>query len=90
MEDWRNTQSNIQGRPTSVQSHGINSLVNCQSFTSTCLSIVQPQHCAQSSVTVQYQIICRINGIKQHAMKTSAKMEVNLHAVLTLAVDKNE
>jgi len=42
------------------------------------------------SVTVRYQTSCQINDIKHHVMKTRAEMEVNLHAVLTLAVDKSE
>jgi hypothetical protein len=42
------------------------------------------------SVTVLYQTLCKHNDIKHHKMKTSAELEVNLHAVLTLAVDKSE
>lgn len=70
--------------------HGIHSLVHCRRFGSTCLPSVQPQHCAQTSVTVQYQTFCKINDIKHHVTKTSAEMEVNLHAVLNLAVEKSE
>ena len=47
-------------------------------------------YCAQTSVTVQYQTFCQINDIKHRAMNKCAEMEVNLHAVLTSAVDKRE
>ena len=68
----------------------INSLVHCRRFGGKCSSSVRPQHCAQTSVTVQYQTYCKINDIKRHAMNTRAELEINLHAFLTLAVDKSE